>query len=521
MLAMPPLPLEPSAARLVFNLGHPAVPSTGGAVFHVADIGAGFYFAYEQLRNIADYREHHLLLRSAIERYLWRYVRLEELEPFAGDLVGELTHAGYLKNDSIHLSTVTAIDELMSQLAKLVNALAAYSSAAEATTWIKQYASVKIESLLNPDHRTVAFMQYAYEHYFTSVDKTATVGADVPDQRYRVALFCAIQYSIFKSDIATTRFHCLTTSLGELSLSQAAAIVKLNQLVDELYQDPLTNRIGRLISRYGAPMRILRELVFDGPAAADVLPNRSNTINKIKVLCAAEYERVHAGLNRRIGKSILFVLITKTLIGISLEIPYDLAVYGSIAWEALLINIGFPPLYMATLGARISTPSHQNTEVIAAFTDRMLYTGAGAPVVYRPRRRRISSGLKISFNLVYAIGFIGSITAVTLGLRALHFNPVNGLMFFVFFSAVSFLGLRIRRSAHELQLLDEHQSIVEAVLDFMSSPFVAIGHWLSDRYAKANIITLILDLAIEMPFKTFIRLTRQWMRFLKDKQDEL
>jgi hypothetical protein len=265
----------------------------------------------------------------------------------------------------------------------------------------------------------------------------------------------------------------------------------------------------------------VRELAYDGIGATDTLQNRSNAIAKIKLLCASSYEHTHDQLGRRIVRSIIFVLITKTLIGISVEVPYDLAVYSSISWQPLLINILFPPLYMATLGSHITTPSSQNTEVIANFIDRLLYENAGVPVVYRPRKRRLSSGLSFSFNTLYALGFIGSITALTLGLRALGFNLVSGVIFFVFFSAVSFLGLRLRRLARELQLLDEHQNILQSFLDFLSAPFVAIGHWLSDKYSRANIITLILDAAIEMPLKTFIRLTRQWMRFLKDKQDEL
>lgn len=519
---MPPLPLEASAQRLVYNLQHPPAAPPAGAVFHVADIGAGFYFAYEQLRNIAEYREHHLLLRSAIERYLRRYVRLEQLEPFGRDLVIELTQAGYLKNDTIPLAAIEAIDACLAAQVELAVAIVAEVRDANlVTAWTKQYASVKIESILNPDHRTGAFMQYAYEHYFTSVDKAATVG-EVDSQTYRVALFCAIQNAIFKSDIATTRYHCLTTSLGaELTPDQAGVVIKLNRLVDELMQDPLTNRLSRLIGHYGAPMRILRELVFDGNAAAGTLENRSATIGKVKLLCASEYERVRAGLSRRIGKTILFVLVTKTLIGLSIEIPYDIYTSGSIAWEALIINIGFPPLYMATLGARITTPSQQNTELIANFVDRILYTGVSQPVVYQPRKRRLSRSLSIGFSTVYALGFIASLAALAWGLKSLGFNVVNGAIFLMFFSAVSFLGLRIRRSAHELQLLDEHQSLLESIVDFLSSPFVAIGHWLSDRYARANLITLILDMAIELPLKSFIRLARQWVRFLRDKQDEL
>lgn len=521
---MQPLPLKPSASRLAINTKPPAHEhAKSKQTVHVADIGATFYFAYEQLRNVAEYREHHLLLRSAIERYLRRYVHLDHLEPFAIDMVIELTQAGYVPNDSVSLTTTTAIDELFEHLAGLAADITHTKQAdnAEAAHWIFQYASVRIEALINPDHRTAAVMQFAYEHYLTSIDKSATVGTDLDDRHYRIALFCAIQHAIFKSDLATIRYHCLATSLGDIQQQSTGQFVALNLLIDDLSQASVTARLTRLINRYGAPMRIIRELVFDGFDASETLANRSATISKIKLLCAAEYERAHAQLNQRIIKTILFVLITKTVIGIGIEVPYDLAVYGHIGLQPLLINILFPPLYMALLSARITMPGSQNTEVVASFVDRILYEGAGAPIEYRPRKRRLSSSLGVLFNVVYALGFIGSIALMMFLLHLLGFNAISGVIFFLFFSAVSFLGLRLRRLSHELQLLDEHKDVLQAVIDFLSSPFVAIGRWLSDKYAKANIITLILDLAIEMPFKSFIRLSRQWIRFLRDKQDEL
>jgi hypothetical protein len=208
---MPPLPLTPSAQRLAINLSHPpAVPTDqAGQMLHVADIGATFYFAYEQLRNMAENREHHLLLRSAIERYLQRYVRLDHLEPFAQELVMELTQAGYLKNNSVSLGTIAAIDQLLVDIATL---------SAE-SKWLIQYASVKIESLISPDHRTAAFMQFAYEHYLTAINRGTTLSTPVSDQDYRIALFCAIQSTIFNP----SSHHALPPSIPRWAPYLAAA----------------------------------------------------------------------------------------------------------------------------------------------------------------------------------------------------------------------------------------------------------------------------------------------------------
>jgi hypothetical protein len=238
-------------------------------------------------------------------------------------------------------------------------------------------------------------------------------------------------------------------------------------------------------------------------------------------MCARQYEATQKSINRRIIKTIFFIFLTKTLIGIAVEVPYDLFVLGSLAIQPLLINIFIPVCYMVIIGARIPMPSRHNTEVVAGYIDRILYEGAGAQITYKAKRRVSKRSLTGIFSVVYAVGFLGSLALLVYILNKLEFNIVNGMIFFLFFSAVSFLGFRIRQSARELEMIDEHQGILQTIADFLSTPFVRVGHWLSDKYAKANFVTLVLDLAIEMPLKTSLRLIQQWVSFLRDKQEEL
>jgi hypothetical protein len=521
---MQPLPLTPAADRLVGQLQDAAhQPAPASHAYHVAGMGAAFYFAYEQLRNVAEYREHHLLLRSAIGRYLMRYVRHDKYEPAAAELVTELTQAGYLKNDSVPVATITEIDRLLSGYALMYQTLHATRRLNRATTadWFDDIASVQIEKLLSPDLRTPVLMQLAYDHYAASIDRARALGKhQVPDQHYRIALFCAVQRALFKSDPATTRYYYITSSLPDLIHTPIEHFVELNYLISELYQAPVTNQLVRLINRYGAPIRILRELVLEG-GGPDLLVNRTDTLGRVRAVCAQQYANTHNALRARVGKSILFILITKTLLGVAFEIPYDLATTGVISALPLVLNIGFPLLYMLTIAGRIRTPSRQNTEVVASYIDRILYDGAGAPIEYAPKRRVSKRSLNALFNTIYAIGFVVSLGLLLWALRRLGFNLANGIIFFLFLSAVSFLGFRIRQSAHELVMLDERQGVLQTLADFFSAPFVRIGHWLSDKYAKANFVTGLLDLIIEMPLKTTLRLMRQWVSFLRDKQDEL
>ncbi len=521
---MESLPLSVEARRLVTQLEALATQAPDpGPTYHVAGIGAGFYFAYEQLRNAAAYREHHLLLRSAIERFLKRSLKWHDADQLVGaELVVELTQAGYLKNDTVATVRIGQIDALLRQYQVVAQRLVTQErvKADLAATWLYQIASARIEDLLTPNRRLAVFMAFAYEHYLQAIEPPQSA-IDEDELTYPIALYAAMQRTLFKSDLATTRYYCLAARLAHLGDAELKDFARTNILLDELYQSPLANRLSRLINRYGAPMRMLRELVTETATTPDTIVDRSATLLKLKRLTQQQYQLVHDRLHGQVAKALLFIFLTKTLLGVAIEVPYDLAVMGAIAWSPLILNIMFPIVYMVLIGARITTPSQHNTELVTSYADRILYQGAGAPLEYRPRKRVNSRSLKLAFNIIYTVGFLVSFGLVSWVLYLLDFNIVNGIIFFVFLSAVSFLGFRLRQSARELAVLDEHQGLLQTLADFLSTPFIRLGWWLSDRYSKLNLVTVLLDVAIEMPLKTTLRLVQQWIGFMRDKQEEL
>jgi hypothetical protein len=457
---MQPLPLSPAAEHLREELvqagqTHPE----SGPKYHVAGMGAVFYFAYEQLRNAAEYREHHLLLRAAINRYLARYVRLDHFEPAASELITELTQAGYLKNDSVSLATVTEIDRLLENYALMYRTLHATRRINRGATaqWFYAIAAVKIETLIAPDPVTPVVMQFAYDHFLEAIDRDASIGKLKPDdQHYRVAMYCAVQRALFKSDLATIRYYCVTTSLPDLMHTPIEHFIELNMLITELHQAPLTNHLFRLINRYGAPMRILREVILSSDASA-VLPNRSKLLEVVRLTCGMQYQAVHDKLRSRVGKTILFVLITKTLVGVAIEVPYDLAVAGAVQWKALVANIAFPVLYLTGFSASITTPSKQNTELVTSYIDRILYDGAGAPVQYRPRRRVSKRSLNAIFNVIYALGFLLSLALLLWCLKSLGFNIVFSASACVVFHESSYSSTSARASCKHWPTSSPHR----------------------------------------------------------------
>jgi hypothetical protein len=462
------------------------------------------------------------LLRRSIERFLQRNLSFSRPVPVAAELVIELTQARYLANDSVPQATVTELDEVLTQFGELYRQVMAGHRLPAATVkrWILQVASVHIEQALAPQPRLQAFADFMHRHYLEAVDDP-TIAESLGSERYRVALYSASHRTILKSDIATVRAFVLSSAIVPVDQQEPAAyFTHVNKLVDELYADQATNQLLRLISQHGAPMRILHLLILGNEQAEKLLQDRTTLLSRTRQATQEQYKLVRSRLNQGIVRSVAFVAITKVLIGVVLEIPYDIVRHGHIVWGPLIMNVLFPPLYMATLGLSVRPPSPKNIDLIAKAVDQIIYEG-DRPVRYRLRRRVSSPALNRLFNTIYVVTFTTILSTVAWALHQLGFNLVSGVIFFVFLSTVSFLGFRLTQSAREYEMVEARRGLVGLIADLFYTPFIRIGHWLSDKYAQVNVVARVMDLLIELPLKTVLRFSRQWVGFLRDKQEEL
>jgi len=494
----------------------------GGDLIHVTDVGGRLYFAYEQLRNAAEYSERHLLLRRATERFLHRNLHLRgTVQGLGRELVNELTQSRYLQNDTVAYSTVNDIDAIIERYVKLAGAVSASHTvpAARLTDWIYQPASVEIEHQLVEHAQTDAYIDFTYQHYRDHLYRDAF--SDLDDARFEAAVYVAVHRTLFKSDLATIRYYAMVSRLNAGKESSLEYFVLLNQTLDDLYQAPVTNRLGRLINRYAAPLRILREVVMATKEPQLVLADRSELMARVTNESNKQYKLLRQRINEGIVRSVVFIFITKVLIGLAIEVPYDLVVAGAIAWVPLTINLLFPPAYMVAIGLGVRTPGRRNTEVIQDYLTQILYATPEPPLSYRVRRRVASSTLTGVFNFVYGVTFLISFGILITILDSLGYNPINGTIFFVFISVVSFFGFRLLESARELEMVESRKSLLSVLLDFFYTPFIRVGQWLSDKYSRLNLVTFFLDMAIELPLKSSLRILQQWVGFIRDKQEEL
>jgi hypothetical protein len=59
------------------------------------------------------------------------------------------------------------------------------------------------------------------------------------------------------------------------------------------------------------------------------------------------------------------------------------------------------------------------------------------------------------------------------------------------------------------------------VVEFVFLPFILIGKYLSAAITKSNPFTITLDYLIEAPLKSIIKISNSWLRFIRQKKDDI
>lgn len=485
-------------------------------------VGAGEVLtaAYEQLRNAAENTEEHLLVQNAIRRFYKQLfvTRDEELIRTSGnELAIELTYAGYVANNTLTKDQIDTVSKAAKAHFKAYEALQQRRgiNADTSTGWVLDTLSAYVARQISPVQKDTAFVSVAYE-YFEKVAHKEYKDTTLDPDEYGAALFVAVHKALLKSNAAVIR-EALLERYG-VKVQDEDRFIAYNQRIDTLLRSPVTDKFQHLVDRQGAPLRIVRRMIEDKPEFLQLLGNKDAFLDAFEQQVAREYSSIMGRINRAIVRSVIFLIITKFLVGIAIEVPYDLWAKGHIMWQPLIINLLFPPVYMVALRLTLNIPGFANTKALVDKAETMFYGDEGLMLVKkRSHSRRYSS----VFSALYVVFSLLVFTGVVWALLLLGFELVHIGIFFVFISAASFLGFRLSRLIRELEVVRSSSNGFTFIRDAIYLPFVVVGRWMSEKYAQVNVVALVLDMMIELPLKTILRLIRQWGAFIDDRKDRI
>jgi hypothetical protein len=225
-------------------------------------------------------------------------------------------------------------------------------------------------------------------------------------------------------------------------------------------------------------------------------------------------------LRRGTIRAMIYLFITKMVFALVIELPIEQLLYGHWSMQALIINLGFPPVLMLLVGMLIRPPGAANRSRIVAHVDELLGPrGVPSLEVRMPVKR---GGLALFLmRLVYAFTFLLSFGVVGWALYQIEFTWVAAAIFFFFLSVVSFFGYRLRQGAREIMVIRPKERLSSTIIDFFSLPVLRVGQWLSVTVSRINVFVFIFDFLIEAPFKLFLNVMEDWLSFMREKKEAL
>ena len=491
-----------------------------------------FALVYEKVRNAVEYRDDHLILRAAIERILRRRFSLNpDGRGEAENLLRELLWARYFANGVLGAEDIVIIQSLINKYLLLRRQLVIGregESRIFLDKFLMDFITCEIEETLKPESAIVQSNLSSF--IFQVLRKKIKIEGLKEDQKDAYFLV-AIEKVFGKSDRSYLRYHLFTTfyktlaehSEKELS-SMMTKIPAIFKKIDDMVTNPYVDNIVKFVRKQMPPFLILFALIKSKPnELQEILTNRERLWTEIDQTCRDKYQQLGAKVRSLAVRSFIYILLTKMIFAIILEVPVSVFFYGEINKSAIIINSVFPPILMIAILGFFKVPGDDNTKkiyqrIIDIIDDDKTFE---TKVAFVPKKSAPKRPLLIfGFTVFYTLTFLITLSLIYEFLSNLGFNLVSQSIFIFFVSVVSFFSYRIRQVTKELRL-EEKASILAPVGDFFFMPMLALGKFFSSGLSKLNFFIFIFDFIIEAPFKLIFEVVEEWIGFVKKRKEEI
>jgi hypothetical protein len=500
----------------------PLPPEEGRISVHAAV--SKISVVYEKLRNAIDYREDHLLRKSAIERIIRRQMVLES-DPYviANNLIRELIAARYLPNDTLPESL---IDDSALVVRKFQAVLSVKIGDDAYRDWLRHIISCELEELLTNPVSDKAFVSFLYQRL---AERIGIKGVSIPDPERRLHIFVSCYRMLMKADDDQVGYKYLRAFVSLWMRPEewidgpdrvAQEVYGAYHRIREILKSKLTQRMLRAVRPYAVSLWMLRSALQEEEQPSALLDSREDVQKAVEGVVAKRDKQATGKQWRGIVRAMIYLLITKIVFALAIEIPVEKWLYGSHSSTSLIINISLPPAIMLIVGLFISRPGTANRRKILEFVDSLLTPAGPHKQEISAPRRRVGASAFFSWFL-YPIMYGVSFGIIGYWLLEIHFTSVAIAVFFFFLCVVSFFGYRLRMSAQEINVLKPKERLITAILDFLTLPILHAGRWLSTSISKINVFAFILDVLFEAPLKLFLGVMEESLKFIREKKDEL
>jgi len=491
-----------------------------------------FALVYEKVRNAVEYREDHLILRAAIERILRRRFSLNpDGHGEAENLLRELLWARYFDNGVLGAEDNMIIQNLINKYILLRRQLVVGRDS-ELRIFLDQFLmdllTCEIEETLKPESAQIqANLTFFLYQVLRRKIKIEGLKEDQKDAYFIVA----IEKVFGKSDRSYLRYHLFSTFYKTLEKHTEAELQNLGsklptifKKIDDIVSNPYVDNLAKFVRKQLPPFLVLFALIKSKPNELQtILTDRERLWNEVDQTCRDKYQQLGARVRTLAVRSFIYILLTKMIFAIILEVPVSMYFYGEVNRNAIIINSIFPPILMIGILGFFKVPGDENTKkifqrIVDIIDDDKSFE---TRVAFVPKKSASKRPLLIfGFTVFYSLTFIVTLTLIYEFLTNLGFNLVSQVIFIFFVSVVSFFSYRIRQVTKELRL-EEKASILAPIGDFFFMPMLSLGKFFSSGIAKLNFFIFIFDFIIEAPFKLIFEVVEEWISFVRKRKEEI
>lgn len=512
----------------------------GVSTIHVDEVASGVAVFYEKIRMIIDWKEEHLIRRTAIIRKLKRRFlgtsldNISTNESIAEPLVLELIRGGYFSNDKIEESKITDVGSILNKYIYIIENCPSAENPKEQLqfyNWLIEIAACEIEESLATFRKENALIDYMFKLMKERIilNEKIIKNTGITEEEKKIQIYIAIQQALFKLDDPLISYNLLKYIYHGWQKPDKKLLSEISQnihLIRKRIEDELSSPLGKkfyaICEKYDTPYLILGDILSE--ENYDKISDPEYLEGSIKKFYNKRLSTLRQRLHRAAFYSTLSALLTNAFFVFIVEIPLALLIYGKFSTSPALtisVDIFGPTLVIFFIVATIKMPSKNNLGVVVLETMKIVYQKDKTDCYEIKMTKKIGPIAAFLISLFYVIS-----AALVFGLIFFIFEKANfpmtsAIINIILIAIIIFAGLAVRKKAEELTVEDRKHGFLGFIFDIISLPVAGTGKWLSNKWKKYNAITAFFNAAIDMPFSVFVEFLEKWRSFIKEKKEEI
>ena len=501
---------------------------------HVDEVTSRVAAFYEKIRGVIEWQDEHLLRKAAIERILKRRLLLSQGgEEIAGPFILELIRGGYFPNDSIEESKTKDIQNLLDKYTFIIENSPGDDQAQKVQlyNWLLGVAACEVEDTLSPFSKERALIDYMSDLIKERVEIREGVLIDkrIKEEEKNNQIYIACHRALFKLDSPTISYNLLKKKVpgwDSLPFAELQDIAKdifyIWEGINKDLKHPLAEKFYQICEKYDTPYLILGDILSENPTEA------SRTISQPDILensIRQAYQKRLGKTKERVRRAAIFstisIFVTKIVLALLLEVPAEKWLTDKFNYSSLGFNILIPPALMFLMVLTIRTPARKNLQIVIMEIMKIVFRTEKKDTYVIKLLPKKGFGISIFLTLFYIVEFMVSFGLIIWLLQKLGFWALSIAIFIVFLSLILFAATRIRQRARELQIGREKESFLTFLFDLLTLPIVRTGKWLSSQWERYNVMVVLFNAFIELPFQLFTEFLEQWVYFIREKKEEI